>query len=187
MKFYSTNLLAKVRAHIKNGGLIAYPTESCYGIGCDPFNRIAIDRVIQIKGRKRSKGLIVIAGSQKQLKDLLSKEALSDSINDKFDDYWPGPYSLILPVSNKVPNNLTGKHAKIAVRVTRHKLVQQLSQHLNLPLVSTSANRSGFKSIRTYRECKRQFGKKLMVLPGITNFSKKPSTIIDWETKKVLR
>lgn len=187
MKFYSSKLLAKVRAHIRNGGLIAYPTESCYGIGCDPFNRKAIDRVIQLKGRNRAKGLIVIAGSNKQLTRILSKEVLSELENSEFNNYWPGPYSLILPVSSKVPNNLTGKYSKIAVRVTRHKLVQQLSRSLNSPLVSTSANKSGFKSIRTYRECKRQFGKKVMVLPGITSFSKKPSTIIDWETKMILR
>lgn len=186
MYFYSNDLIAKVRKHIKNGGLIAYPTESCYGIGCDPFNRKAIDKIIKIKLRNKQKGLIVIAGDKKQLAGLIPASTL-DNDEKELNRYWPGPFSLILPVTNKVPKNLIGKHSKIAVRVTKHQLVQQLCKNLNLPLVSTSANKSGFKSIRTYRECKRQFGKQLMVLPGITNFNKKPSTIIDWDSKEILR
>ncbi|MBP9742862.1 MAG: Sua5/YciO/YrdC/YwlC family protein [Burkholderiales bacterium] len=111
------------------------------------------------------------------------------TIEDKqeLDKYWPGAFSLILPVTNKVPRNLMGKNHKIAVRVTKHSLVKQLCNSLNLPLVSTSANRSGNKPIRNYRECVRQFGKKVLVLPGLTNFAKQPSTIIDWATRQILR
>ena len=90
-------------------------------------------------------------------------------------------------MTNKVPQNLIGKHKKIAVRVTRHKMVGQLCNYLNMPLVSTSANKSGRRSISNYRDCKRIFGQSVLVLPGITNFAKRPSTIIDWQTKQVLR
>jgi len=182
---YSSELLLKVKNHIKNGGIIAYPTESCYGFGCDPFNYTAINKIINLKGRSKTKGLIVIAGSQKHLSGLIMP--LSEKDKNEIKNYWPGPFSLILPVTKKVPQNLIGKHRKIAVRVTRHQLVQQLCNSLNMPLVSTSANKSGCRSIKTYRECIRQFGKDVMVLPGNTNFAKKPSTIIDWETKRQLR
>jgi len=183
--FYSNRLLIKVRKHIKAGGVIAYPTESCYGFGCDPFNRKAIDKIIKVKGRSKTKGLIVIAGDLKQLEKLILPLTRNDL--QEVSQYWPGPYSLILPVTRKVPRNLIGVHPRIAVRVSKHYLVRQLCDRLNLPLVSTSANKSGFKSIRTYRECKRQFGKKVMVLPGLTSFAKKPSTIIDWKSRKRLR
>ena len=72
--------------------------------------------------------------------------------------------ALFCPFVARFPRNLIGAHRKIAVRVTRHKLVKQLTNSLNMPLVSTSANKSGHQSIRTYRECVRQFGNQVMVL-----------------------
>lgn len=184
-KYYSTELLAKVSQHLANGGVIAYPTESCYGLGCNPFNRQAIDKIFKLKRRSKKKGLIVIAGNITQLKNLIMPLTIADK--QELSKYWPGAFSLILPVTDKVPHNLIGHNYKIAVRVTQHNLVKQLCNSLNLPLVSTSANRSGHKSIRNYRECVRQFGNQVMVLPGLTNFAKKPSTIIDWATRQILR
>lgn len=182
---YSSLLLYKVKQHLKSGGIIAYPTESCYGFGCDPFNYKAINKIIQLKGRSKTKGLIVIAGDRKQLNGLIQPiPAVKEDIIAK---YWPGFYSLILPTTDKVPRNLIGRHHKIAVRVTKHKQVQQLCKFLDMPLVSTSANKAGFKAVKTYRDCMRQFGDKVLVLPGITNFAKKPSTIIDLENNRILR
>ena len=185
MRYYSPAKLKQIKRHLHNGGVIAYPTESCYGFGCDPFNYSAINKIIQLKGRNKAKGMIVIAGSVAQLQKVI--KPLNANDKSQLTQYWPGFYSVILPVSRQTPRNLIGAHRKIAVRVTRHKLVKQLTNSLNMPLVSTSANKSGHQSIKTYRECVRQFGKRVMVLSGATNFAKKPSTIIDWESKKVLR
>lgn len=182
---YSTNLLNRVRKHIAKGGIIAYPTEYCYGFGCSPFQQQSIAKILKLKRRSKGKGLIVIAAQRRQLQSLIQPLAAADE--GLVGQYWPGPYSLILPVKAQVPQNLIGKHAKIAVRVTRHILVRQLCQALNSALISTSANRAGFKPVRSYRECMRQFGKTVMVVPGITNFAKRPSTIIDWATKEKLR
>lgn len=185
MNFYSTKLLQKVKAHLKNGGLIAYPTESCYGLGCDPFNYTAINKLIKTKGRSKTKGLIVIAGSTSQLHKLI--QPLTNNQQEQLIQYWPGFYSLVLRVTTKVPRNLIGSHSKVAVRVSTHPHVKQLCHSLSSPLVSTSANKSGHNSIKSYRECQRQFGKKVLVLPGNVGNAKKPSTIIDWESQKVLR
>lgn len=182
---YSHDTLIKAYQHIKNGGVIAYPTEYCYGLGCDPFNRKAIDKVLKLKRRSKVRGLIVIAGEIKQLKSLI--KPLKQKAYDDIDKYWPGPFSLILETKKNVPYNLIGRHKKIAVRVTKHQLVKQLCQFIQMPLVSTSANISGYKPIKTYREGKKQFGESTLVLPGLTNFAKNPSTIIDWSTKKTLR
>lgn len=186
MKYYSTQLLQEVQQHIQNGGVIAYPTESCYGFGCDPFNPIAIQKIINLKRRNKNKGMIVIAGSIKQL-DKLIQPLNNEEIESIFNNYWPGSYSLILPVTKKVPHILVGQHKQIAVRITKHELVKQLCNYLNMPLVSTSANKSGNKSIKTYKECVRHFGNDVLVLPGNTLFAKKPSTIIDYKNKKIYR
>ncbi|MDD3267489.1 MAG: L-threonylcarbamoyladenylate synthase [Burkholderiales bacterium] len=185
MLFTRYNHLIKIKQHLKKGGVIAYPTESCYGLGCDPKNHKAINKVIRIKGRSKTKGLIVIAGNLKQITPLT--KTLSDKDTSKLKQYWPGFYSIILPVNHHLPSNLTGIHNKIAIRVTNHKQVQQISNHIKSALVSTSANKSGKQSIKYYKECIRHFGNKVLVINGNTMFQKKPSTIIDWETKTILR
>jgi L-threonylcarbamoyladenylate synthase len=182
---YSTNLLSRVKEHLNQGGVIAYPTESCYGLGCDPFNPQAIAQILRIKGRSKAKGLIVIASRFSQLRQLI-QPLTSDEIQ-QLHSYWPGPYSFILPVTAKVPPILIGRHRKVAVRVTKNRYVGQLCNYLNMPLVSTSANRAGFRAVKSYRECYRQFGQEVLVLPGHTDFAKRPSTVIDWPSGKILR
>ena len=183
--YYKVGLLQKVKAHLKHGGIIAYPTESCYGLGCDPFNYTAINRLIKLKRRKKDKGLIVIASKFKQLNQII--KPLTKKQFKKTRQYWPGANSLIMDTKSSISYNLTGKHKTVAVRVTQNKSVIQLCNFIDSALVSTSANKSSMKSIRTYRECARQFGAPVLVLPGITNFAKKPSTIIDFKTNIILR
>lgn len=185
MQSYNSNLLHKIRQCIKNGGIIAYPTEHCYGFGCDPFNYTAINQLLKIKRRDKAKGLIVVAGTIGQLDRLIMPLALPDVQNLRA--YWPGFYSILMPKTNAALKILTGKHSKISVRVSRHPLIGQLCKSLNMALVSTSANYSGHRVSKTYRDCSRKFGKKMLVLPGVTNFAKKPSVIIDWYTQKILR
>lgn len=185
MQAYNNNLLHKISRHVKNGGIIAYPTEFCYGFGCDPFNYKAVSQILKIKKRSKSKGLIIIAANITQLDKLIMPLSTTDI--KKLKRFWPGFYSLILPSKLNIPHILTGEHRQIAVRVSKHDLVNQICNFMNSPLVSTSCNLSGHKPIKSYRECIRIFGKKVMVLPGLTNFAKHPSTIIDWKTGKIIR
>ena len=187
MKYYSTALLNKVKQHLKNGGVIAYPTEYCFGLGCDPFNQKAINQLIRTKRRNQNKGLIVIAGKVEQLDGLI--KPLSTKEQKHVGQYWPGAYSIICPIAKSAPKKLAGKFlTKIAVRVTTHKLVIQLCTHLGYPLVSSSANISGLHPAKTYRDCYRIFGhKNIIVLPGNTNFAKRPSSIVDLNTGKTYR
>ena len=178
---YKIGLLRQVRSHLKRGGVIAYPTEFCFGFGCDPFNHKAINKIIRLKQRDKKKGLIVIAAKTSQL------NSLTKPLTNEVNQYWPGAFSLVVQAREKVPFNLSGKSRRIAVRVTAHKPVIQLCKYINIPLVSTSANKSGFKPVRTYLEGKRLFGAKVLVLPGTTGFAKRPSVIIDWENHNILR
>lgn len=178
-------LLRRAKAALRHGGVLAYPTESCFGLGCDPFNVRAIRRVLELKARPRHKGLIVIAASLEQVRPLI--RPLSAAEQAELARYWPGPYTLLLPASHRVPSLLRGRHNKIAVRVTAHGEAAALCRALGTALVSTSANRAGQKALKSARACRHAFGHAVLTLPGRIGTRRQPSTIVDFETGRVLR
>lgn len=174
-----------LHAFLKRGGVIAYPTESCFGFGCDPRNARAVERILRLKGRPRVKGLILIGSDCHQFLAYLAP--IADEITRRFSDWWPGPNTLLLQKGRHAPRWLTGRHEKMAVRVTAHPETARLCHWLDMPLVSTSANRAGRRAIMTANECRRQFGKKVLVLDGHIGHRKRPSTILDPVNGGVLR
>ncbi len=178
-------LLGKIRAHLRRGGVIAYPTESCYGLGCDPRNRRAVMKILRMKGRPQHKGLILIGADFGQLQSYAAP--LTEAQWHKISPAWPGPVTWLLPATSRTPPWLRGRHQSIAVRVTAHPLAARLCQRLNMALVSTSANRSGKRPARSYKECARLFSKQVLTLPGRTGRQKRPSTIRDLLTGKAVR
>jgi L-threonylcarbamoyladenylate synthase len=164
--------------------VIAYPTESCYGLGCDPRSRLAVRRILQLKRRPQSKGLILIAASPEQLARYVMADALQAALAT---GYWPGPVTLLLAASRHCPVWLRGKHKTIAVRVTAHQPAVSLCQRLGMALVSTSANRSGQRALRSAREVHRIFGQQVQVMPGRIGQAKRPSKIVNLMTKQVVR
>ncbi|MDO8890593.1 MAG: Sua5/YciO/YrdC/YwlC family protein [Sulfurimicrobium sp.] len=181
----STTLLNRIRAHLEQGGVIAYPTESCYGLGCDPRNRRAVMKILRIKGRPQHKGLILIGSTFVQLQPYAAP--LTEAQWHKISPTWPGPVTWLLPATSKTPPWLRGRHQSIAVRVTAHPLAVRLCQALNLALVSTSANRSGKKPARTAAACAKIFGPDVLVVPGLIGKRRQPSTIMDLMTGAVIR
>jgi L-threonylcarbamoyladenylate synthase len=174
-----------LRRYLHGGGLIAYATESCFGLGCDPRNARAVQRLLRIKGRPQRKGLILIAADLAQLRPYLAP--LPAATRALLDDYWPGPITLLLPAHPRCPHWLTGAHAKIAVRITAHPDARRACQAAGMALVSTSANRSGQVSLRTAARCRAVFGDAVRTLPGRVGPRKRPSTLIDLATQRVLR
>ncbi|MEQ1668271.1 MAG: L-threonylcarbamoyladenylate synthase [Sulfuriferula sp.] len=164
--------------------VFAYPTESCYGLGCDPRSRLGVKRILQLKRRPQSKGLILIASKPAQLARYITRDSLHKAIAS---GYWPGAVTLLLPVSRLCPVWLRGKHRTIAVRVTAHKPAARLCQRLGMALVSTSANRSGQRALSSAREVHRVFGRQLRVMPGRIGNAKRPSKIMDLMTAQVVR
>ncbi|MDC7702323.1 L-threonylcarbamoyladenylate synthase [Vogesella indigofera] len=173
------------RGHLQQGGVIAYATESCFGLGCDPFDVRAIRRLLAIKARPNHKGLIVIAANLEQLRPLI--RPLTPAQLAVVNRYWPGPYTFLLPAAPRVPALLRGRHDKIAVRVTAHGEAAALCQALGHAIVSTSANRAGQRSLKTARGCRQAFGARVLTLQGRIGKRRKPSTIIDLDTGRVLR
>lgn len=176
---------ARIRRHLKRGGVLAYPTESCYGLGCDPRNPAAVRRVLKLKKRSPSKGLILIAAHVRQLRPYLAP--LSPVLDHRMRARWPGPHTWLAPASARCPAVLRGAHDTVAVRVTAHRGAAALCRAARMALVSTSANLSGGKPAKSAGECRRLFGRRVLVIPGPLGARRRPSTIQDLVSGRILR
>jgi len=175
----------RLAAHLARGGLIAYPTESCYGLGCDPRNRRAVQRLLRIKGRPQHKGLILIASRFNQLTSYL--QPLTSQQQEELRCGGTQAVTFLMPARPDCPRWLRGRYDTLAVRITAHPGAAALCNALHMALVSTSANHSGDKPVRTYAECLRRFGGRALVLPGRVGKRRRPSTIRDWTSGKIVR
>ncbi len=178
-------MLRAVATHLKRGGLIAYPTEYCYGLGCDPRNRRAVLRLLKLKGRPQHKGLILIAGKFAQLAHYL--QPLTAEQQDILRRDGARAITCLMPAKPSVPRWLRGMHDTLAVRITAHPGAAALCNALDMALVSTSANRSGHQPARSYVQCRHLFGNQVLVLPGRVGKRKKASTIRAWVSGKIVR
>lgn len=171
---------------ILQGGLVAYPTESCFGIGCDPGNINAIKRILELKKRPRSKGLIVIADRFERLQKFLLP--LPDTHLNPMIDSWPGPYTWLCPCHPHTSKWLTGEHNTLAVRVTAHPIAARLSQRSAMAIVSTSANTSTRPALRSAAAVNRCFGDQIdAIVDGVIGQFISPSTITNAITGEKVR
>lgn len=179
--------LRLIARHLHRGGLIAYPTEGVYGLGCDPLNARAVSRLLALKGRSGTKGLILIAARYAQVEPLLAP--MDATLQTRMQATWPGPHTWIVPAADFVPLWLRGAHQSLAVRVTAHPVAAALCQAFGGPLVSTSANRSGRPPARTAMQlrklCRQQ--PDLLCVPGALGGLRKPTAIHDALTGERLR
>ncbi|PSJ80343.1 L-threonylcarbamoyladenylate synthase [Neisseria iguanae] len=176
----------KLTAHLKSGGIVAYPTESCYGLGCLPKHMQGLKRLTHLKKRPQNKGMIVIGSRLAQLQSLLKRP--SEHMQTLLQQTWPAPKTFLLLSEASILPLLRGKgRQKLAVRVPDHAGARRLCQVLNTPLVSTSCNCAGKRACKTEREVRRQFGHKVWIVCGLIGRQKMPSQIIDSETGKRLR
>lgn len=182
--------ITRVRSVLANGGLIAYPTEAVWGLGCDPFNRLAIKRLLSLKQRPANKGLILVAADYQQIAPLLSNLGLEQQqrLQASLDDPTTAPTTWLLPHGGAFPAWITGGRDKVAIRVSKHPLVAQLCRAHRGLLVSTSANPSGQSPAKNRAQTKRYFGSALdLYLKGQVGGESKPSTILDLESGSVIR
>jgi len=173
-------------AWIKNGGVIAYPTEAVYGLGCDPLDQAAVHRLLALKQREASMGLILITDTFDRIEAFL--EPMVDSHRARLQKTWPGPVTWLIPAQAWVPDWLTGDTHMIAVRVTDHPIAAALCQDADMPIVSTSANIHGRRPAQTTLQVHRQFDQQLdYIVPGKTGNQSKPTMIKELVSNKVLR
>ena len=178
--------VARAARLIGSGGVVAYPTEACFGLGCDPESRSALKRILQIKSRPAGMGMIVIAHCIEILLPYLSIR--HESVLDEPLASWPGPYTWIFPASRKASHLLCANRSTIAVRVTAHPIAAQLTCLANSAIVSTSANVHGKLPIREYGMVRRQMGSNLdFVVRGPIGGHRNPTQIRDAQTGQLLR
>jgi len=177
-----TSELQRAARILKQGGIVAYATEYCFGLGCDPFNRNAVFRLLRLKRRPVMKGLIVLAANNEQLAPYLN------DIPPRVAASWPGPHTWLLVPRPGIPGWITGRHASIAVRVTAHAQAAALCQAAGMAIISTSANRAGESPARSDREVVRRFGKLVdYVLRGSVGEARMPTPIRDAVTDTLVR
>jgi L-threonylcarbamoyladenylate synthase len=171
---------------ILDGGVVAYPTEAVYGIGCQPQNEQGLSRIVKIKRRDARKGLIIVAAGIDQLESLA--EIPDAYLNDGLLPGWPGPVTWVVPAGRYASSLLTGGRSTIAVRISDHPIVRRLCQRTGSALVSTSANFSGRPPAVSALMVRRTLGKEIdYVLTGPLGQQKKPTEIRDLRTGTVLR
>ena len=180
--------IAEVVAALRRGGVVAYPTEAVWGLGCDPRDETATLRLLVLKQREVDKGLILIAADETQLAPFVDFDALTDAQRAAVRATWPGPNTWIVPASTDAPRWITGDHAGIAVRVSAHPLVQALCKAWGGPLVSTSANLAGQPPARSRDQLDPALLAHLEgLLDGATGGLAQPTRIRIAATGQVLR
>ncbi len=172
------NRLRAASEVIRQGGIIAYPTETVYGLGVDPFNSDAMKKVFDLKGRPAEKSLILLVRGEADL------SLLTDEIPEKarilITAFWPGALTLVLRASKKIPAPLLGSGNTIAVRVSSHPVAKILTDLLRGPITSTSANRSGQPSTKSAEEASSIFENRLdLIVDGGPSTGDIPSTVLD--------
>jgi L-threonylcarbamoyladenylate synthase len=170
---------------VRNGGVIAYPTEAVWGLGCDPWNDEAVERLLAMKARPVHKGLILVAADIEQFDFLL--EDLPEIWLARLGGSWPGPNTWLVPHQNRLPEWISGRFSSVALRVSDHPQVRALCR-LTGPLVSTSANPAGHPAARSRLRVEQYFpGQVDQVLGGALGGRKNPSLIRDLISGDVVR
>ena len=177
---------------LRNGKIIAYPTEAVWGLGCDPYNDNALKRLILLKERDPRKGLILVASRLEHCKDLLAglpseylkklEHSTGKIITSDRATTW------LIPANNNVPFNIRGGHNNFALRISKHPTIVALCEALELPIVSTSANPSGKRPAISLDEARSFFGEAISdYIIGELGRQKAPSEIRDLITNEVVR
>jgi L-threonylcarbamoyladenylate synthase len=172
----------------EQGGLLAYPTEAVFGVGCDPDNEQALQKLLALKKRPAEKGLILLAGSYQQLIPYIDDTSLTNAQRELILSRWPDGITQVMPKKPNLSPLLSGRFDTIAVRVTSQQNVVDLCQQTGKPIVSTSANLTGEIPALTWQELDPKLVAKLdFIVKGKTLGFDKPSTIIDAFTGETFR
>ncbi len=173
--------IQKAAQIINKGGIVIFPTDTVYGIGCDPYNQKAVLSLYKIKKREKTKPLPVIGYSKKELEKIAEFNDKAEKIAEMF---WPGQITLILKVKDEKIRKSLGLGKKIAVRVPNNQCVLSLLKECKL-LVATSANISGTTSLTDPNDCKRDLnGYDLLIDGGILSDNGE-STIVEIDGNKI--
>jgi L-threonylcarbamoyladenylate synthase len=186
-----TTSVAEAAHCLKQGQVLAYPTEAVWGLGCDPYNEQAFLQILALKQRPIEKGVILLAAHLNQVESLLTP--LNAKIRAQVEASWTNrsaterAITWLLPATEQIPTWIKGNHPKVAVRVTTHPLCVALCNTFGGFIVSTSANPAGLEPARSLQDAMQYFPQELHYLNGDLGLSHEPSRILDAETGAVIR
>jgi L-threonylcarbamoyladenylate synthase len=181
-------IISQAAQIILRGGLLAFPTETFYGLAALASDREAVEQIYAIKRRPRDKSLSILIADVVELENWV--ENIPAAAQHLIARFWPGPLTIVFPVAEHLPTNLTATTGKVGVRISSHPIAQALVHAVGAPITATSANRSGAQSCRSSNEVLAQMGADLKVVldAGLTPGGK-VSTIVDVTIRppKILR
>ncbi len=169
---------------LKSGGVIIYPTDTVYGIGCDIFNKDALERIFKIKNNNKLFSFVC-----SDLKDIAKYAKVSDYAYRTMKHLLPGPYTFILPAAKLVPKTLWSKRKTVGIRVPNHAVTLRLVQELGNPIISTSATNGGGEIVIDPIEIRSLFNSQVDLMLSAGSLNGQPSSVIDLseEAPEVIR
>jgi L-threonylcarbamoyladenylate synthase len=172
------DLISQAAELIRQGGVLAFPTETFYGLGTNALNSQAIDKIYRIKRREREKPILILIESGDKAEAFV--KPFSPAVKLLMEAFWPGPLTILFQASDRLPGKLTAGTGKIGIRVPSHPVAEALLSAVQMPLTGTSANRSEGVPPRTAEEVRSSLGRELdLVLDAGPTPGKKPSTLLD--------
>lgn len=189
MKTFKSKIhfLKKVIKILKKGEIIAYPTESVWGLGCDPTNNIAIKKLLSIKKRSWKKGFILVSYNYKQIQPYIDENQLTNTQKKTIISQSTIPTTWIVPAKKNISHLITGNHNTVAIRITQFKIIKLICFLFKKPIISTSANLHGLSPCKIKEEIMLYFKNKIFIIDDILGNQKKPSEIKDIITGKLYR
>ena len=173
---------------MRGGGVLAYPTEAVFGLGCDPHDAAAVERVFDLKQRPATQGVLLIAADFEQVERYIDLQSVPAEILQQVRASWPGPNTWIFPRSSAVPSWVAGSHSGIALRVTAHPPAAALCRAFGGAVVSTSANPHGQAPARSAQAVDAFFGESLDgLLDGALGGQASPTVIRDALSGTIVR
>ncbi len=168
---------------IKNGGVVAFPTDTFYGLGCDPFNANSVEKIYHLKNRPSYKAILLLISSLKMLDKCVVLDKLSKKQQDYFHTlikkFWPGPLTIVLPANDLLPRNLISPEKTVGVRYPDCIVAQELAKAIGGVITATSANLSGKANTQTPFEVKAQFDGLDYILDGGKSSGGEASSVVD--------
>lgn len=176
----SDGALEQILSFLRAGGVIAFPTDTAYGLGADPFNDGAVRRIFEIKGRPETKPILLLVNSMEMANRVATFSDRAMALAERF---WPGPLTMILPANESVPSVVTAGTGTVGVRWADALFDQRLITAFDRPITATSANLAGRPSTVNVKEVCEQLGKSIdLIVDGGTLPARGGSTLLDLTT-----
>lgn len=176
--------IAQAVSILRCDGLIGYPTETVYGLGAAIFSESAVQRIFKVKERSAAKAIILIVSELAMLENLV--QTITPPAQRLIEHFWPGPLTLIFEATSRVPPEICGGGASVAIRIPQNQICLDLIHALGMPITSTSANLAGGANPQTADQVQQTFGEQLdLILDGGPTPGSAPSTVLDVRTATV--